>query len=316
MSVSVNGELFELFAGVFAVLLFASLTGMVLKHRAAGDAQRATIDNLNARVKAWWVMILVLCVAFASGKLGVVLLFTLISFMALREFVSLVYTRRGDHRALTVAFFGFLPLQYVLVAMDWYGLYSILIPVYAFLLLPIFAAMGNDTARFLERSAKLSYALMICVYCVSYVPALLTLRIPGFEGHNVMLIAWLVLVVESSDVLQYVWGKLAGRHKIAPALSPSKTVEGFIGGVLSSTALGMALSWMTPFTLWQAAAIALTVDLMGFLGGLVMSAIKRDRGVKDWGTLIEGHGGMLDRLDSVIFAAPIYFHIVRYWWEP
>jgi phosphatidate cytidylyltransferase len=129
-------------------------------------------------------------------------------------------------------------------------------------------------------------------------------------------VVWLVLVVESSDVLQYVWGKLAGRTPIAPALSPSKTVEGFLGGVLSSTALGAALWWVTPFSPWQAAGLAFIVNLMGFLGGLVMSAIKRDRGVKDWGTLIEGHGGMLDRLDSLVFAAPVFFHLVRYWWEP
>jgi phosphatidate cytidylyltransferase len=157
---------------------------------------------------------------------------------------------------------------------------------------------------------------MVCVYCISHVPALMTLRIPGFAGGNILLIAWLVLVVQGSDVLQYVWGKLAGRRKIAPELSPNKTVEGFVGGVASATLVGSLLAWLTPFNAWQAALIALVVCLMGFFGGLVMSAMKRDRGVKDWGTLIEGHGGMLDRLDSVIFAAPVYFHIVRYWWQP
>jgi phosphatidate cytidylyltransferase len=307
-------QLRMVFGGIFAVLLIASAVGAVLRWRAPGGRSSPTIDNLNARINAWWVMVLVLAVAFVAGKAGIITLFAFVSFMALREFVSLVYTRRGDHRALALAFFVFLPLQYVLVAMEWYGLYSILIPVYAFLLLPIFAALGNDTQRFLERSAKLSYALLICVYCVSYVPALLALRIPDSDGR--LLIVWLVLVVESSDVLQYVWGKLAGRHAVAPALSPSKTWEGLVGGVLSSVALGSALWWITPFTLWQAALIALVVDSMGFLGGLVMSAIKRDRGVKDWGQMIEGHGGMLDRLDSVIFAAPIFFHITRYWWTP
>ena len=147
-------------------------------------------------------------------------------------------------------------------------------------------------------------------------PALLTLGIPGFEGRNLLLIAFLVLVVQGSDVLQYVWGKLCGRHKVAPELSPSKTWEGLIGGVVSATALGAALYAITPFSPWQAAALAFVICVMGFLGGLVMSAIKRDRGVKDWGDLIEGHGGMLDRLDSVVFAAPVFFHAVRYWWTP
>ena len=145
-------------------------------------------------------------------------------------------------------------------------------------------------------------------------PALLSLEIPGYEGRNLLLIAFLVLVVQSSDVLQYVWGKLLGRHKIAPELSPSKTVEGFVGGVASATVLGALLWWITPFSPWQAGAMALMIKLMGFFGGLVMSAIKRDRGVKDWGWMIEGHGGVLDRLDSVIFAAPVFFHLTRYWW--
>jgi phosphatidate cytidylyltransferase len=309
-------QLMTLFAGVFATLVVASLTGYALKRLVAHGQPNATIDNLNARVNAWWVMVVVLGVAFAFGKAGVTVLFAFVSFIALREFVSLAYTRRGDHWALALAFFLFLPLQYVLVAVDWYELYAILIPVYAFLTLPIFAALSADTTRFFERAAKMQYALMICVYCVSYVPALMTLKIPAFAGGNILLIAWLVLVVQSSDVLQYVWGKMLGRRKIAPALSPSKTVEGFVGGVASATALGAALSWLTPFTPWQAAGIGLVVNLMGFFGGLVMSAMKRDRGVKDWGTMIEGHGGMLDRLDSVIFAAPVYFHVVRYWWEP
>ena len=308
--------LFVLFTGVFGVLLFASAASWLLKRRVAHGEPHAAIDNLTARVNAWWVMVLLLGLAFAFGKAGVVVLFGFVSFMALREFVSLSYTRRGDHWALAMVFFFFLPLQYVLVGIEWYGLYSIAIPVYAFLTLPIFAALSADLTRFFERTSKLQFALMVCVYCISHVPALMTLRIPGFEGGNILLIAWLVLVVQGSDVLQYVWGKLVGRRRIAPELSPGKTVEGFAGGVASATLVGVLLAWLTPFNAWQAALIALVVCLMGFFGGLVMSAMKRDRGVKDWGTLIEGHGGMLDRLDSVIFAAPVYFHIVRYWWEP
>jgi len=305
-----------LFIGVLGVLVIASSVGAFLRWKLAANGPNATIDNLNARVKAWWVMVIVLGIAFAIGKIGVIVLFAIVSFLSLREFATLVYTRRGDHRALAIAFFIVLPLQYVLVGMDWYGLYAILIPVYVFLFLPIFAALSPDTTRFLERAAKLMYALMLCVYCISYVPALLTLHIPGFSGRNVLLIAWLIVVVQASDVLQYVFGKLFGRHRIAPALSPSKTIEGFAGGVVSSTAIGCALYPLTPFTPAQAALIAVIVNLMGFCGGLVMSAIKRDRGVKDWGTLIEGHGGMLDRLDSIVFAAPVYFHMIRYGWEP
>ena len=303
-----------LFAGIAAVLLLATVVAETLRWRSRGRPS-PVIDNLVARVRAWWVMAALVGLAFALGRIGVIVLFALVSLFALREFITLTPTRRGDYWALAAAFYVVLPLQYYLIWIDWYGLYTLLIPVYAFLLLPILSTSDGDTTRYLERTAKVQWGLMICVFCISHVPALLNLRIPGFEGGNVLLIAFLVIVVQSSDVLQYVWGKLAGRRLVAPKLSPSKTVEGFVGGVLSATALGAALWWITPFTPLQAAALALVANLMGFYGGLVMSAIKRDRGIKDWGHMIEGHGGMLDRLDSVCFAAPIFFHFTRYWWE-
>lgn len=309
-------ETIRLFLGIFAILAFATVIGQVLRWRVARGQPHGVIDNLNQRIAAWWAMVVLVALAFAAGKGGVIVLFALLSLLALREFVTLSYTRRSDHVALAMAFYVFLPLQYGLIWIEWYGLYSIFIPVYAFLFLPIIAALRADTNRFLERIAEVQWALMLAVFCLSHVPALLTLEVPGYAGRNLLLIAFLVIVVQSSDVLQYVWGKLLGRHQVAPLLSPSKTWEGFIGGVASATALGAALYWITPFTVEEAAAIALAINLMGFFGGLVMSGIKRDLGVKDWGHLIAGHGGVLDRLDSVLFAAPVFFHIVRYWYVP
>jgi phosphatidate cytidylyltransferase len=302
-----------LVTGILILLTTASVIGYGLARRQQGRPS-ATITNLNSRIKAWWVMVVLIAIAFALGKTGVLVLFAFCSFAALREFITLTSTRRGDHIALATAFFIVLPLQYLLIGYDWYGLYSIFIPVYVFLGLPIIAALRGDTTEYISRIAEVQWGLMVSVFCVSHAPALLTLPIPGFEGQNAMLIVFLITVVQASDVLQYVWGKLIGRRKIAPRLSPSKTIEGFIGGVASATALGAALWWITPFTWWQAGLMALVVNLMGFCGGLVMSAIKRDRGVKDWGQMIEGHGGMLDRLDSVIFAAPVFFHLTRFWW--
>jgi phosphatidate cytidylyltransferase len=304
-----------LFTGVTAMLITASIVGYVLDRRYAAEGPNPTIDNLNSRIRAWWVMVAMFGMAFALGKPGVIVLFVLASFAALREFITLTPTRRGDHVALAVAFFVVLPLQYYLIWIDWYGLYSVFIPVYVFLLMAAIAALRQDTKHFMSRVAETQWGLMITVFSLSHVPALLSLDIPGYEGRNLLLIAFLILIVQSSDVLQYVWGKLLGRHKIAPDLSPSKTVEGFLGGVGSASVLGALLWWMTPFSPWQAGVIALVINLMGFFGGLVMSAIKRDRGVKDWGWMIEGHGGVLDRLDSVIFAAPVFFHMTRYWWS-
>ena len=303
-----------LLAGIGGILVFASIVGWILKLRVARGAPHPVIDNLNARVKAWWIMAAVIGLALFAGKIGVIVLFALVSFVALREYATIAPTRRADHRTLLFGFFLALPIQYYLIWIEWYGLFSIFVPVYAFLALPIVAALSGDTRNFMERTTTIQWGLMISVFCISHVPALLTLEIPGYEGRNAFLIVFLILVVQSSDVLQYVWGKLAGRHKIAPELSPSKTVEGFVGGIASATALGAALWWITPFSPLAAGLISLAITLMGFLGGLVMSAIKRDRGIKDWGTLIEGHGGMLDRLDSVCFSAPIFFHLVRYWY--
>ncbi|MEH6776341.1 MAG: phosphatidate cytidylyltransferase [Cereibacter changlensis] len=311
---SAHSDLAWLLAGLGLVLVLASAIGFVLERRLSPQGGNAVIENLNARIKAWWVMIALMAVALLAGKTGVTLLFGLCSFAALREFVTLTDTRRGDHWALVVAFFLITPLQYWLVWTGWYGLWSIFIPVYGFLLMPILAAVLGDTERYLVRVAEVQWALMVCVFCISHVPALLWLEIPGYAGRNVLLIAFLVVVVQGSDVMQYVWGKLLGRHRIAPRLSPSKTWEGFLGGALSAMLIGAGLSWLTPFTALQAAGMSLVIVLMGFFGGLVMSAIKRDRKVKDWGHLIAGHGGFIDRLDSVIFSAPIFYHLTRYWW--
>jgi phosphatidate cytidylyltransferase len=312
MNLKLDRQTIWLVGGVLAILILSSLLGWILSLRATSEARKATVKNLNARTKAWWMMVAIFGLAMATGGIGSIVLFALTSFLALREFITLTSTRPGDHRSLFWIFFIVLPLQYYLVAVKWYGLFSILIPVYAFLLIPIRSAIAGDCENFLERTAKIQWGLMICVYCVSHVPALLSLKIMGYEGQNGKLMFYFVLVAQISDVLQYVWGKTLGRHKIAPTVSPNKTWEGFIGGVTCATLIGAGLWWATPFTPLQSAGMSLAITLMGFGGGLVMSAIKRDRGVKDYGNLIEGHGGVMDRIDSLCFAAPVFFHLTRY----
>lgn len=310
-----HSDLLAVIAGIGAVLLLASAIGWVLQRRLSPNGENAAIENLNARIRAWWVMVIAMSLAFMGGRTGVLLLFAFCSFAALREFMTLTNATRADHWTLVGAFFVVLPVQYYLIWIGWYGLFSIFIPVWVFLLLPIVSALRGETRNYLVRVAEMQWALMICVFCASHVPALLNLNIPGFEGRNVLLIAFLVVVVQLSDVLQYVWGKLIGRHRIAPKLSPSKTVEGFVGGSLSATLIAASLWWMTPFSPIEAGMMGLVITMMGFFGGLVMSAIKRDRGVKDWGHSIAGHGGFIDRLDSVVFSAPIFFHLTRYFWS-
>jgi phosphatidate cytidylyltransferase len=304
-------QLVALVGGVVGFLVVASVVGQIMKHRIS-EAARATVENLNARIRAWWLMVIIFGIALLTGGVGSLVLFGFTSFWALREFITLTPTRLGDHRALFWAFFIITPLQYYFISINWYALAAVFIPVFAFLLIPTRNAIAGDTERFLERTATIQWGLMICVYCVSYAPALLYLDIRDFKGQSAKLLFFFVLVVEMNDVLQYVWGKTLGRHKIAPKVSPNKTWEGFIGGTITATLLGTALYWATPFNPLQAAGMSLAITLMGFAGGLTMSAIKRDRGVKDFGASLAGHGGVLDRIDSLCFAAPVFFHLTRY----
>jgi phosphatidate cytidylyltransferase len=299
--------------GVFALLVVASVVGQILQWRSKTAKGREVVENLNARIRAWWLMVVIFLIAILAGNIGSLILFGLISFLALREYITLTPTQRADHRILFWAFFVVTPLQYILIGIRWYGLFSILIPVYAYLLVPIRSVFAGDCKDFLARTAKIQWGLMVCVYFVSYAPALLSLKIPGYERQNANLLIFLVAVVQLSDVLQYVCGKCFGRLPIAPKISPNKTVEGFVGGVVGAVLIGTLLWWLTPFLPWQSAVLSLIIALMGFCGGLVMSAIKRDRGVKDYGSMIPGHGGMMDRIDSLCFAAPVFFHLTRYY---
>jgi phosphatidate cytidylyltransferase len=305
-----------LYGGVLFLLLVSTLIGKILRGRHRSDASRTTIDNLNARIRAWWKMSAIFAVAIISGRIGSLVLFAFISFLAMREYMTLVPTRRADHRTLFWSFFVIMPLQYYLIGIQWYGLFAIMIPVLACIFIPPSIALAGDTEQFLERASKIQFGIMVCVYSLSHAPALLLLKIPGFEGHDARLLLYLVIVDQMSDVLQYVWGKLIGKNKIAWRVSPNKTWEGFFGGIISATALGTALWWATPFTPLQSAGMSLMICSLGFNGGLVMSAIKRDIGIKDFGVVIEGHGGILDRIDSLCFAAPIFFHLVRYYFVP
>ena len=302
-----------LMGGLIGVLSSASAVAAILSFR-AGATLSPALQNLNQRIKAWWLMVLLISGAFICGKAGVIVLFAFVSFAALREYVTLTYSRRSDHWVLLGMFGIVIPVQYLLIWSEWYGLFSVFIPVYCFLVMPALTALRGDTERFLDRVAEQQWGIMLAVYCISHVPALMTLPIPGFEGRGLLLIAFLIITVQGSDVLQYIFGKLVGRHVISASVSPSKTWEGLVGGMASATLLGGMLHWLTPFSALEAAAIAALSCLMGFFGGLVASAIKRDRGVKDWGNMIEGHGGMLDRADSLVFAAPVFFHLVRYLW--
>ncbi len=313
MNIIIDKTTVYLLVGIIGLLTISSIIGCVLKKIAKQETQIQFANNLIARIKSWWIMCFVFICSLLTGGIGSLILFGLISFLALREFITLTPTNRGDHRALFWVFFIILPLQYYFAGIKWYGMFSIFIPVYAFIFIPARMVIAGNCERFLERAAKIQWGLMVCVYCISHAPALLTLKIPNFAGQNAKLLFFLIFVVQISDVFQYIFGKMLGKTKVSPTISPNKTVEGLIGGILMAVALGTSLWWITPFSPLEAMGLSFVITIVGFFGDLTMSAIKRDRGVKDYGTIIEGHGGILDRIDSLCLATPVFFHLVRYY---
>lgn len=308
-----TSDILLLTLGAFGIMMGLTMLGEILRARQTGDEPNPVLDTYMTRVGSWWGMIALIGLALLSGKVGVMILFAFASFAALREFLSLTTKARADHISLALAFFAVLPLQYLFVALGWDGLYTVFIPVYAFLLLPMVSALRGNADKYLIRVAETQWGLMIAVFCVSHVPALMTIDLPGYGDRSVLLIAFLVMVVQLGDLLEYFFGRRIGRRKIAPGLSP-KTLEGMACGVLSAMAIGATLSWITPFGVIGAAVMAGVASVVGMLGNLVFAAIKRDRGVKDWSHLIPGQGGFVDQLDSVIFAAPIFYHLTMFFW--
>ncbi len=307
-----NREMIWMMVAVLALLVTASVAGFIMSRR-AGPGARPVVANFNARTRSWWLMVAIFGVTLYFGHWTTVVLFCMISFLALREFITLNETGPCDHPVLFWCFFIILPLQYFLVGIHWYGLASIFIPVYAFIFIPVLRVLGGQTRDFLATTAKIQWGMLTCVYFISHMPMIMTLPIRDWDGGNAPLLFFLVATAQASDVFQYCWGKMIGKRKIAPTLSPNKTLGGTVGGIATTLVLATGMSLATPFNPWQAALMALVICAAGFFGGLVMSAIKRDLGAKDWGSSIRGHGGVMDRIDSLCFAAPLFFHLTGFY---
>ena len=302
-------QAYLLIAGIVIVLITATVAGLILKLRIAHGRLHPTIDNLNARVYSWWIIAGALGLALWGGGAAVIGLFACVSLVALREFGTPHAQTRSDRLINASLQWIALPLQYLFVWLQWHVLFIIFLPLYAFGILPLLRAVARA-----KPELKSSAGLLLCVYSVSHVPALLALAIPEYEGRNLFLVTFLLVITQSSDVLQYLWGKMLGRRPIAPRISPHKTMEGAIGGIACAAALGMLLAPITPFSPAEAGAIAFVLALTGFLGGLLLSAIKRSRGIKDWSDSLPGHGGFLDRVDSLVLSAPFFFYLVYFAW--
>ena len=313
------GALFLVVFGVLALItLWAVVRGLREAHHDGTEAQarKMAARQLRALLQTSWAMATVFWVSWALGDTMATVLFALVSFLTLREFITLSPTRRGDHRSLVLAFFVVLPLQFIIVGSRSFDLFSVFIPVYVFLALPVVSALANDPERFLERSAKLQWGIMVCVYGMSHVPALLLLDFPQYEGKGAFLVFFLVLVVQTCMVVQHLVGRRLPHRPVAPQVSQSFQWASWLAGVGVGGVLGGLLSFITPFKPGQALGMALLACVAGSLGHLVMKALKRDRGITNWGMQgqsVTGAGGLLDRVDALCFAAPVFFHSVRWY---
>jgi phosphatidate cytidylyltransferase len=318
-SLTPSQQVGALFLLVFGILVLVSVTAFLLTFRARSDehdeAWHEKLVDFRKLLSTSWFMVVVFWIGWIAGHTVATILFALIAFFALREFITLSPTRRGDHRSLVLAFFVVLPVQFWLAATRRFDLFTVFIPVYVFLAIPLASALGGDTQRFLERNAKLQWGIVVCVYGTSHVPALLLLEFRDYQGKGAFLVFFLVFVVQTCMVVQHLLTRTPRRPPSIPEVSRSFNWYSWGLGMAVGSLVGGALSFITPFRPAQAMAMAFIACAAGSLGHLVMKAIKRDRGVPAWGhrASVTGANGLLDRVDALCFGAPIFFHSVRWY---
>lgn len=273
---------------------------------------KANLGELKSRTKSWWIMSAIFIGAiFISYKISYVCL-AFLSFMAFRELYSVLGFRDSDRGAIFLALLA-IPVQYYLAYIGWYGAFIVFIPVAMFLLLPLRMVLKGEVKGITKSMALLQWILMLSVFGISHLAYLLSLPdLPGFNAGGRGLLMFLIFLTEINDVMQFVWGKLFGKHKIVPQISPNKTWEGFVGGIISTIIISYFLRFLTPLTVPQVLFVGFFIALAGFAGDIVLSAIKRDKGIKDMGDTIPGHGGIFDRIDSLSYTAPVFFHLVYF----
>jgi len=316
-ALSVDEQVAFLFVTVFGVLLLSSFGWVLLSLRDMADASARRHERFGRDLRAVWVGAVLFWLAWMSGAIGAALLFGIVAFLALREFITLMHTRRADHRGLLLAFFVVLPLQFVFAGGRWFDLFTVFIPVYVFLAIPVVSALAGDPGRFLERNAKIQWGIMVCVYGLSHAPALLLLEFPGYEGRGAFLLFFLVVVAASAQLAQEGASRRLRARPAARQIDRSFSAQAWALGVAVAALVGAALYWATPFKPLQAFVLALLTAAAGTLGALVMRALKRDAGVLAWGgaSALTGAVGLLDRVAPLAFAAPIFFHLTRWYFR-
>ena len=314
-NLSVNGQVALLFFVLFGTLMLVSAAILVYTLNEASERRRERNLRMLRDLGAVWIGAVVFWLAWMSGPVGATIAFAVFSFLALREFITLVRTRRGDHRSLLLAFFVALPLQYLLVGLRTFDLFTVFVPVYVFLAIPVASALAGDPERFLERNAKIQWGITVCVYGLSHAPALLLLDLPGYDGRGAFLLFLLVMVTATAQIVQELASRKLRRRPMVRQIDRSFSFRAWALGVLAAALMGAALFWITPVDPLRAAALSALAGGCGNLGDLVMRALKKDAGVRYWGnrSSVTGAVGLLDRVAPLCFAAPVFFHAVRWY---
>jgi len=297
--------------GIVGLLLIATVVIAWMTQR----YPQKDFNELRLRLRSWWWMTGIFTVSLLVGKITSLIMLGLISFLAFKEYLSLIPTRRADRRVLLWAYLA-IPIQYYWIGIEWYGMFIIFIPVYMFLYLPIPMLIIGETQGFLRAAGTLHWGLVITVFCLSHAAYLIALPEAGNPlAGGAGLLLFLIFLTEMNDISQYIWGKTFGKHKIIPKVSPNKTWEGFLGGLVTTTGLAVLLApWLTPMDFWSSLLAGALIAIAGFFGDVSISALKRDLGIKDSGSIVPGHGGILDRIDSLTYTAPLFLHFIRYFY--
>ena len=306
-----------LFVALFGVLLLVTAIALGRTLRDQTPEQLEAHDKFKRDLSAIWLGAVLFWVSWVLGAVAATLLFGIVSFLAFREFITLTHTRRADHRSLLLAFFLVLPLQFVLAGSQRFDLFTVFVPVYVFFAIPVVSAFGNDPQRFLERTAKIQWGIMVCVYGMSHAPALLLIDLPAYAGRGAFLVFYLVVVVATAQIVQEAASRWLRRRPVARAISRSFSWRAWLIGSLTAAFVGALLYWATPFKPVPALVMGFIAGASGTLGEFVMKALKRDAGVRSWGgkASVTGAVGLLDRVAPLCFAAPVFFHSVRWYFK-
>ena len=310
-------EVGMLFLILFGVLALATLGALFASLRELSPSQAERHHRVKRDLRALWASATLFWLAWISGAFGATLLFGIFSFLALREYITLMHTRRSDHRSLILAFFFILPVQFFLVGTRHFDLFTVFIPVYAFFAVPVVSALAGDPERFLERNAKIQWGIVVCVYGLSHAPALLLLEFKRYEGRGAFLLFFLVVVAGIAQVVQELASRWLRRRPVARQISRTFSLRAWFIGAFVAAWVGAALYWITPFKAGQALVMAFIAAGAGTMGEFVMKALKRDAGVHHWGnrSSVTGAVGLLDRVAPLCFAAPVFFHSVRWYFR-